>query len=215
LLLGVAIALKPLPLAAVAILFAARHFRVALVAAVVAALLTMVSFTSAGWNQALVYLLQTAPAFDHFWATNPNNRSLAMTLELLIGAQLPQFTNYVLAAALVGAAAIVVWRARTSSSRALALGVTVSLLATPVLEMYYVPLAFIPLALAFADGRPRQRVLVTLAYFVFVLASYLLPAPEDAAVVLAVKSGLPVAALLLLFCVQLFQTRSTQTDAHA
>jgi hypothetical protein len=201
-LLGVAIALKPLPLVAVVVLFAARQFRAALVAGVIAALLTIVSFSFAGWDQAWVYLLQTAPAFDRFWATNPNNRSLTTTLQFLVETRLPEFTSYLFAAALVAVAASVAWWGRLSSSRALTLGVTLALLATPLLEMSYVPLALLPLALLFADGRPRQRALVSLAYLLCLLAPYVLPAPEDPAVLLFAKNGLPAAALLLLFFLQ-------------
>jgi hypothetical protein len=203
LLLGAAIAIKPLPAAALFTLVAARHWRTSIAAVSVAAVLFLVSFWIAGWQQAIAYFFQAAPAFDRFMSANANNRTLAMSLALLFGhGQSPEWLARGLSAAVVSASACAAFVWKPSPSRALALGATVLLLASPILQGHYLVLAVLPLSQAYADGDTRERFIIALLFGLLALTTYIQPVPEDPAVLMGLKSGLPVLALLGLLAVQ-------------
>lgn len=207
-LLGAAIALKPLPAAALVSVLAARHWRAGATAVLVAGLLMLLSFGLAGWDQARVYVFEAAPAFDRFLSTNPNNRDLATTLMLLLGPErAPAWLGRAIGVMLLAARALVGWLWRPSGRRALALGVSTCLLANTNLQTHYLILALLPMAQAYADAGRWARPGLGLLSALLAVSSYVLPAPEDAPPVLAAKSGLPVAALLALFIVECLELR--------
>jgi hypothetical protein len=200
-LLGLAIAIKPLPAMAVLILLAARQWQAAITTIAVAAVLLVASFSLVGWEQAVTYAFQAAPALDRFMTGNPSNRSLAMTVQLL-GLEAPGWLGRGLSVALLttGTVAALLWK--PSGRQAMALAVTVFLLANPVLLPYHLVLAYLPICQAYADGGRRTRLVVAMLYAVMAVSMYVLPAPTDPPLMLGMKSGLPVAALLGLLIVQ-------------
>jgi hypothetical protein len=161
----------------------------------------------------MTYAFQAVPAFDRFMSANPNNRTLAMTLTLFVGpGRLPDWLGTAIGACFVCAGGLAAFVWKPSGSRALALGVTISLLASPVLQLHYLVLAYLPISQAFADGGSRARLWVALLYAVVAISSYVLPEPDDAPLLMGLKGGLPAWGLLGLFAVQCWELRLISTE---
>jgi len=209
LLLGLAMALKPLPATALVSLLAARHGRVAGLAAVAAGVVMLVSFAFVGLDQLGVYVLQAGPGLAHAMARNPNSGTLAMSLSLLVGSGVvPDWLALAVDLAVLGATALAAWRWRPAGRPALALGVSCGLLVSPILESHHLVLVYLPLLQALGDATPRQRPVVGGLAAALIGSSFVLATPSDPPLVLGSKSALTVGVLLALFIVQVRQART-------
>lgn len=215
LLVGLAITLKVFPLLLVLPLALQRRWRCVAAALLLSGGLLGLSFAAVGPQQVAFYISHVLPEISRQDVLT-DNYAVTQTLRLALGPAFPA-APVGLALRLGGLAlmALAALRPRTDPGQALAIGVTATLWASPIVWAHYFVLAYLPCADLLLRAGPRRQTGLALAYFGIATASLLFYVPGWAVPVAQALPVLGTGLLLVLQCVEPPPTGRVYTNTQS